>query len=96
MDSVTQAALGAAVAVAVVGKRSSIKKAALWGAAIGTLPDLDVLINYGDDLSNMVRHRGESHALFYQTLIAPVIAWLICRWHQQMDQFKHWWLATWL
>lgn len=96
MDSVTQAALGAAVAVAVVGKHSSIKKAAIWGAVIGTLPDLDVFIDYGDDLSEMVRHRGESHSLVYQTLIAPLLAWLICRWHQQQQHFKAWWLAVWL
>lgn len=96
MDSVTQAALGAAVAVAVTGQRTGIKKAALWGSVVGTLPDLDVFIHYGDDLNNMLQHRGETHAIFYQTLVAPVIAWLICRWHHHMSQFKHWWLAVWL
>ncbi|MCC5826436.1 metal-dependent hydrolase [Alkalimonas sp.] len=96
MDSVTQAALGAAVAVAVMGKSTPVKKAALWGAVAGTLPDLDVFIHYGDDLSNMLRHRGESHAIFYQTLFSPLLAWLICRWHQQQALFLRWWLAIWL
>ena len=96
MDSVTQAALGAAVAVAVMGRSTPVKKAALWGAVAGTLPDLDVFWNFGDDLSNMLRHRGETHAFFYQTLFSPLLAWLICRWHQQQALFLRWWLAIWL
>ena len=45
MDSVTQAALGAAIggAIAPPGQR---RKALLVGAALGTLPDLDVLVDY--------------------------------------------------
>ncbi|EJI84927.1 membrane-bound metal-dependent hydrolase [Alishewanella aestuarii B11] len=96
MDSLTQIALGSAVAVAVVGRKSSVKKAALWGAVAGTLPDLDILIDYGDALSNMVYHRGFSHALFYLTLLSPLLALLICKIHQQMPLYRHWLLAIWL
>ncbi len=96
MDSLSQIALGSAVAVAVVGKGSSVKKAALWGAVAGTLPDLDVLIDYGDDLSNMVQHRGFSHSLFYLSLFSPLLAYLVCKVHQEMALFRHWWLALWL
>ncbi|NBW94975.1 MAG: metal-dependent hydrolase, partial [Bacteroidetes bacterium] len=42
MDSLTQIALGAAVGEATVGRKAG-KKGALWGAALGTLPDLDVV-----------------------------------------------------
>ena len=41
MDSLTQAALGGAVGYAVLGNKVG-RKAALWGAILGTLPDLDV------------------------------------------------------
>lgn len=57
MDSVTQAALGAAVAGLIAGKKCS-PKVLLAGAALGTLPDLDVLIHYGDPVSDMVKHRA--------------------------------------
>ncbi|MGA1093073.1 MAG: metal-dependent hydrolase, partial [Burkholderiaceae bacterium] len=53
MDSLTQASLGAAVGVAVMGRRTAAWKAALWGAAMGTLPDLDVVFDFGDPIRNM-------------------------------------------
>jgi len=43
MDSLTQAALGAAVGEAVLGKKIG-NKAAVVGAIIATIPDLDVLL----------------------------------------------------
>ena len=46
MDSLTQVVLGSAVGYAVLGNKIG-RKAALWGAALGTLPDLDVFIPYG-------------------------------------------------
>ena len=41
MDTVTQITLGAAVGELVLGKKVG-HKAPLWGAAAGTLPDLDI------------------------------------------------------
>ena len=41
MDSLTQVALGSAVGYAVLGNKIG-RKAVFWGAALGTLPDLDV------------------------------------------------------
>ena len=72
MDSVSQAVLGAAVAAACVPARHR-RKALLVGAALGTLPDLDVLIDYGDGVSNMTFHRGFSHSLF----VLPVVGALL-------------------
>ena len=74
MDSVTQAALGAAIggAIAPAGQR---RKALLVGAALGTLPDLDVLIDYGDAVANFTYHRGFSHSLFVLPPFA-VLLWL--------------------
>ena len=79
MDSLTQAVLGASVTCAVMGRRTSFTKAAVVGAMAGTLPDLDVVIDHGDDLWNMVRHRAESHALFFLALAAPLFGWLTHR-----------------
>ena len=96
MDSLTQIALGSAVAVAVMGRRTSVRRSAAWGAVAGTLPDLDVLIDHGDALLDMVLHRAESHSLFYLTLLAPLLAGLVCRLHHERTLFRHWWLALWL
>ena len=77
MDSLSQLALGASLGVAVMGRRTAVWKAALWGGVAGTLPDLDVLIDYGEPLANMVNHRGFSHSLIYLSLLAPALAWLV-------------------
>jgi inner membrane protein len=96
MDSLSQLALGAAVGVAVMGRRSAVWKAALWGGVCGTLPDLDAFIDHGDPVSNMTLHRTESHALFYLTLLAPVLAAGIAKLHGELDRYRHWLLAVWL
>lgn len=97
MDSLTQLALGAAVAATVMGKTPGSRlKIALTGAVLGTLPDLDVVIDYGDVVSNMVLHRTESHAFLYQTLIAPLLAWLAAILCKQRDYYWRWLLAAWL
>lgn len=96
MDSLTQIALGSAVGVAVMGRRTAVWKAALWGGIAGTLPDLDAFIDHGDPILNMVRHRAESHSLFFLTLAAPLLAWVVARWHGESALFKRWTLALWL
>ena len=96
MDSLTQIALGSAVGVAVMGRRTAVWKAALWGAVGGTLPDLDAFIDHGNAVLNMTLHRAESHALFYLTLAAPVLAWIVSRIHREAALFERWWLALWL
>ncbi|MDD1794906.1 metal-dependent hydrolase [Enterovibrio makurazakiensis] len=73
MDSISQAALGAAVAGLVAGKRCT-PKVLLAGAALGTLPDLDVVLDYGDPISNMIKHRGFSHSLFVLIPFSVVLA----------------------
>ena len=96
MDSVTQIALGSAVAIATLGRRTAVWKAALWGGIAGTLPDLDALVNHGDPILNMVLHRAESHALFYLTLLSAPLAWVVARLHREQALLPRWWLAVWL
>ncbi len=96
MDSLSQLALGAAVGVAVMGRRTALWKSAVWGAVAGTLPDLDVFIDHGDAIANMVLHRAETHSLFWLTLFSLPFAALVARLHGEWAVWKRWWLAIWL
>jgi inner membrane protein len=93
MDSLSQIALGAAVSVAVMHRRTAVWKAAAWGAVAGTLPDLDVLVDHGDPILNMVLHRAESHALFWLALLSLPMAAAIAALHRERPQWRAWWLA---
>ncbi|MCW8334578.1 metal-dependent hydrolase [Vibrio paucivorans] len=90
MDSITQAALGATVAGAIAGKKCNAK-VLLVGAALGTLPDLDVMLDYGDAVQNTIKHRGFSHSLLVLPPFALLISWLYCRWRP--DAF---WNLSWV
>ena len=79
MDSLSQFALGAGIGVAVLGRRTPVWKAALWGGICGTIPDLDALVDHGDPIRNMTFHRAESHSLLYLTLLSAPLAWLAAR-----------------
>lgn len=35
---------------------------------------LDIVVDHGDPIADMTRHRTETHALFYLTLAAPLVA----------------------
>lgn len=94
MDSLTQAALGAAVGVAVMGRHRPAWQAALAGAVIGTLPDLDVFIDKGDAIDDMVLHRAETHALFWQALASPLIALIPAGLTRSRALFGRWWLLA--
>ena len=96
MDSLSQAALGAAIGVAVMGRRTRPWKAALVGAIAGTLPDLDSFFDHGDPISNMVLHRANSHALFWQTLVSLPIAAGTAGLLREWTNVKGWWLTIWL
>jgi len=96
MDSITQIALGAAVGTAVLGRKVGAR-AALWGAVCGTLPDLDVLVSYGDPVRDFTYHRAESHSLFWLTLASPPLALLIARLNRTGGAgFRQWLALVWL
>ena len=83
MDSLTQAVLGGAVGHAVAGKTLG-RRAALWGAVAGTLPDLDVLAYpFLDTAGELVVHRGTTHGLAFGLVVGPALgwaAWRLSRW----------------
>ena len=96
MDSVTQAVLGAAVQGALLGKVQG-RRALLYGAALGTLPDLDVVVRYADPVSSMTYHRGFSHSVFVLTALALLMTWLVrWRWPQAPYSARRFFLAVWL
>lgn len=83
MDSITQAALGAAVAEAGMGGKRLGNKAILWGIGLGTLPDLDIVFfPWMDAVQQLEWHRGISHSLVFVICAAPLIGWIIARIHR--------------
>ncbi len=96
MDSLTQIALGSAISEAVMQNKVG-RKASLWGAICGTLPDLDVLIPMGNAVKDFTYHRAESHAFFYMALATPLIVWLITKIHPKTKEHKiRWFLVVFL
>jgi inner membrane protein len=88
MDSITQAVLGASIQGALLGRWQG-RKALLYGAMLGTLPDLDVVIDYGDAVADMTYHRGFSHSLFVLTGLALLLTWLTRRFRHNPGYSSH-------
>lgn len=93
MDSVTQAALGAVVGHSIMGRRVG-RLAPILGAALGTLPDLDVFISFGGAVEDFTYHRGFSHSLFVHLLATPIIVWLILKCHEGSRAYRNQWAIT--
>lgn len=67
-------------------------RAIVWGAACGTLPDLDVFIPFGNPVADFTYHRSFSHSLLVDLLAAPLIVWLILRVHPDTSSLRWRWL----
>lgn len=79
MDSITQAALGAAIGQAALGRKVGAK-GAIAGAIVATIPDLDVALRFFYSSYDMLRiHRGLSHSLLFDALGAFLIAFIMQR-----------------
>jgi inner membrane protein len=75
MDSLTQIALGSAVAASIAPARHR-RAALVAGGMLGTLPDLDAIpltLSGADPVTLMTWHRGPSHSL----LVLAVAGWLV-------------------
>ncbi len=97
MDSITQATMGAAIGQAMLGKKIG-GKAAILGATVATIPDLDVvLLPLFDELQRISIHRGYSHSILFSILGALLLAYVLTRikWTKQIP-FKQLLLFTWL
>ena len=93
MDSITQIALGISVSETVMQNKVG-RKASLWGAICGTLPDLDVFIPFGNVIKEFTYHRAESHAFFYMAIAAPILAWLITKIHPGTKPHRIRWVVA--
>ena len=100
LDSLTQIVLGAATGEAVLGKKVG-NKAMLWGAIGGTIPDLDLLVgNFFHPLKALEIHRGFSHSIAFDILMAPLLGGVIYGLYKLKKNneatFKDWsWLMFW-
>ncbi|MBK1883324.1 metal-dependent hydrolase [Luteolibacter pohnpeiensis] len=81
MDSITQAALGAAMGELVLGKKLG-NRALSWGALFGILPDLDVLLlPFFNTTHDLWVHRTLTHSLLFIIVAALAISpWLAKLW----------------
>ncbi|MCI5131753.1 MAG: metal-dependent hydrolase [Candidatus Electrothrix sp. EH2] len=91
MDSLTQLTFGAACGEIVLGQKVG-RKALLWGAVLGTLPDMDVFIPFGGPVNDFVYHRGFSHSLLVLALLSPLTARLISIVHPDTKRYYPQWL----
>jgi inner membrane protein len=80
MDSFTHLFVGGAIAAALAppGQR---RMALLAGAALNTLPDLDVLplLLSDDPVAKLTWHRAATHSLF----VLPLLGWLLWAWFRR-------------
>lgn len=83
MDSITQAALGASVGYGFLGN-----KGVIIGAAIATIPDLDILLfPLYSDLERISLHRGFSHSILFSIIGAIILGLVLKRikWTKMID-----------
>ena len=79
MDSLTQIVLGIATAELVAGKKLQ-NKTFLYGAILGTIPDLDIVVGkFLSDVEGLAIHRGLSHSLLFFVVLSPVLGWVISK-----------------
>lgn len=89
MDSLTQIALGIATAELVAGKKLQ-NKTFLYGAIIGTIPDLDIVVGkFLSDVDGVAIHRGLSHSLLFFVFLSPVLGWVISKIEKDTINFKN-------
>lgn len=90
MDSVSQAALGAAIGETILGHKGK-HKGALVGAIVGTIPDLDIiLLPFFDTIHRISIHRGFSHSILFSVLGAFVIMYILkrMRWFKNYEYWR--------
>jgi inner membrane protein len=79
MDSLSQVVLGA-ITFALVKDKEIGKKSLVYGAVLGTIPDLDVLLNpFFDDVAQLAVHRAFSHSIFFAILLSLLAGKLLSK-----------------
>lgn len=94
MDSLSQIVLGAAT-FALIKDKEIGKKALLYGAILGTIPDLDILLNpFFNKIEQLSIHRAFSHSIFFSL----ILSWLFGKWFAKKynSPFRSWFWASFL
>ena len=79
MDSITQIALGIATADMAAGNKLG-RRSYVYGAVLGTLPDLDVFAGmFLPAADAVILHRGLSHSLLFMAVLSPILGWIITK-----------------
>ena len=92
MDSLTQIVLGAAVGEVILGKKLG-NRAVIWGAIAGTIPDLDVFLNFivSDKLTATLMHRAFTHSFLFAFTIGPLLGYLFSKiFKRSKATFRDW------
>jgi inner membrane protein len=90
MDSISQLAVGAVAGEVVLGKKVG-NRALIWGAVVGTIPDLDVMFYpLMDEVSQLGWHRGISHSVLLNVVLAPLLGWALYRLNGRRASQKNW------
>lgn len=96
MDSLTQIVVGIATAEAVLGKQLK-NKSFIYGAIIGTLPDLDIWFGkLFDPLTAISIHRGLSHSIIFYLFLSVFLGSLIFKIEKRKIKLFHATQATFL
>ena len=96
MDSVTHVVLGAALGEVILGKKIG-KQAMLWGAAAGSLPDLDIVVApFQDEVTFLLHHRGITHSLPFVVIVGSILGWLVGRWYARSSTSSRNWVLLFL
>ena len=104
MDPFSQAALGAVVAQSITSATLDDRRigyrAAVYGAMVGAMPDIDVFFSInGDFIDQLLTHRGITHSLFFAPVVGPVLGWLVWRRERRKDpsvgrrELRYWIIA---
>lgn len=94
MDSLSQIVLGAAT-FALVKDKEIGKKSLLFGAILGTIPDLDIILNpFFNNIEQLAIHRAFSHSVFFSLILSYIFGkWFSYRYK---TSFKSWYWASFL
>jgi inner membrane protein len=92
MDIITHIALGTVIGEIVLGKKAG-KKALLWGAISGIIPDFDTFFIWFLEPSRAaLLHRGFTHSLLFLIIVSPLFGWFISSLNKNNHDVKpkHW------
>lgn len=88
MDSLSQIALGIATTEVCAGNKLR-NKTFLYGAILGTIPDLDILVGkFMSDVQGVAIHRGLSHSLLFFLFLSPLLGLILHRLEKDKISWK--------